>query len=87
MEPYGIEFSKDAFKFYKRLDTPTRRRIDKVLLMLLEGDKIDLKPIQGTSDTYRIRVGNFRILIKKIEEDKIYLLIKIAARGDVYKGI
>ena len=87
MEPFRIEFSKDAFKVYRKLDAPTRRRIDNVLVMLLEGDRIDLKPIQGTDDTYRIRVGSFRILMKKIEEDKVYLVVKIGPRGDVYKGI
>ena len=87
MEPFRIEFSKDAFKVYRKLDVPTRRRIDNVLVMLLEGDRIDLRPIQGTEDTYRIRVGSFRILIKRFEEDKVYLVVKIGPRGDVYKGI
>jgi len=87
LEPFEIEFSKDAFKAYKKLDASTKRRIDNVLHMLLEGDKIDLKPVQGTDDTYRIRVGSFRILMKKIESDNVYLVIKIGPRGDVYKGI
>lgn len=87
MGTYRIEFSKDAFKAYKKLDIPTRKRIDNALVMLLEGDRIDLKPIRGTSDTYRIRIGSFRILLKKIEEDYVYLVFKIGSRGDVYKGI
>lgn len=55
--------------------------------MLLEGDKIDLKPVQGVHETYRIRVGTFRILLKRIKEDNVYLIVKIGTRGDVYKGL
>jgi mRNA interferase RelE/StbE len=84
---FRIEFSKDAFKVYKKLDASIKSRIDKVLVMLLEGDKIDLKPVQGIEDTYRIRVGSYRILIRKIKQDKVYLVAKIGSRGGVYKGM
>jgi mRNA interferase RelE/StbE len=47
----------------------------------------DLKPIQGTEDAYRIRVGNFRLLIKTIKKDNVYLVFKIGARGDIYKNL
>jgi len=87
LEEFIIEFSKDAFKGYKRLDASTKWRIDRVLSMLLKGERIDLKPIQGTEDIYRIRVGNSRVLIKKIIEDRVYLVIKIGSRGDVYKNM
>ncbi|MCP5106435.1 MAG: type II toxin-antitoxin system RelE/ParE family toxin [bacterium] len=82
-----MEFSKEAFKVYKKFDASTKRRIDKVLLMLVEGEQIDLKPVQGTDDTFRVRVGSFRILIKKFKEDKVYLVVKMGSRGDVYKGM
>lgn len=44
---------------------------------------IDIKPIQGEIDIFRIRVGKYRILIKKILPD--VLVIKIDVRGDIYK--
>lgn len=87
MGSFRIEFSRDAFKVYKKLDGSIKSRIDKVLEMLLEGDKIDLKPVQGVHETYRIRVGTFRILLKRIKEDNVYLIVKIGTRGDVYKGL
>ena len=82
-----IDFSKEAFKTYRKLDATMKKRVDRVLLMFLEGDKLNLKPIKGTDDTYRIRIGAFRVLIKKIEEDKTFLVFKIGPRGDVYKGV
>ena len=85
MDEFRIEFSKDAFKTYQKLDALIRKRVDRVLLMFLQGERIDLKPIHGTDDTYRIRVGSFRILIKKLKEDRVYLVFKIGSRGDVYK--
>ena len=87
MDGFRIEFSKDAYRTYKKLDLSVKKRIDRVLMMLLEGDRIDLKPIQGTEDTYRIRVGSFRLLIKTIKKDNVYLVFKIGARGDVYKNL
>ncbi|MCK4763233.1 MAG: hypothetical protein KAW12_13635 [Candidatus Aminicenantes bacterium] len=62
-----IDFSKEAFKTYRKLDATMKKRVDRVLLMFLEGDKLNLKPIKGTDDTYRIRIGAFRVLIKKIK--------------------
>jgi mRNA interferase RelE/StbE len=84
---FRIEFSKDAFKTYKKLAASIKKRTDKVLLKLLKGDKIDLKPIKGTEDTFRIRIGSFRVLVKKITEDKVYLVFKIGSRGDIYQDL
>ena len=87
MGEFGIEFSKDAFKTYKKLDSQIKKKVDRVLSMLSKGDRIDLKPIRGTEDIFRVRVGSFRVLIKRLKEDKVYLVFKIGPRGDVYKDI
>ncbi len=44
---------------------------------------MDVKPITGEKDIYRIRVGRYRILFKKIEST--LLIAKIGPRGDFYK--
>jgi len=41
--------------------------------------------IRGQKDIFRIRVGKYRILIKKIKDEKTYLVVKIGKRGDFYK--
>ena len=47
-------------------------------------DSVDLKKLQGFKDLYRIRVSDYRIILKIIKLDnKIYILI-IGHRKDIY---
>ena len=48
-----------------------------------EGMPVDIKPIIGEKDTYRIRVGRYRILLTMI--GNIILITRMGPRGDVYK--
>ena len=77
-----IEFSKEAAK-HKKLPQGYRRLVDIALYKLSENLEIDLKPVEGKEDIYRIRVGKYRMLIRKF--DKAILVFKISTRGDVYK--
>jgi len=45
--------------------------------------ELDLKPVKGQKDIYRVRVGKYRVLLRKF--DKVVLVFKISTRGDVYK--
>ena len=76
MARFEIEFSKSAAKDYKVL-------IDLVLSKLTQGVPVDIKPIAGEENIYRIRVGKYRILATVIENS--ILITKIGQRGDVYK--
>jgi mRNA interferase RelE/StbE len=80
---FKIEFSKNAAKDYKKLPKDYKVLIDLVLTKLSEGQQLDIKPILGEKDCYRIRVGKYRILFTIIENT--ILVTKIGARGDVYK--
>lgn len=57
--------------------------VDLALSWLVEGLPVDLKPISGEENTYRIRVGKYRILFEVI--GKTLLISKVGSRGDVYK--
>jgi mRNA interferase RelE/StbE len=80
---YKIEFSKKAAKDYSRLPENYKSLIDLALNKLSEGIPVDIKPVIGEKDTYRIRVGRYRILFTII--GNIVLIAKIRPRGDVYK--
>ena len=54
-----------------------------VLSKLTNGFPADIKPIAGEDNTYRIRVGKYRILAAII--GNTVLITKIGPRGDVYK--
>ena len=57
--------------------------VDIALYRLSEGLELDLKPVEGERDVYRIRVGKYRVLLRKF--DKTILVFRISARGGAYK--
>lgn len=83
MGKFKIEFSRNAVKDYKKLPKDYKALVDLAMLKLSEGLPIDVKPITGEKNVYRIRVGKYRILFTIIE--KTLLIIKIATRGGAYK--
>ena len=85
MAEWRIEFSKNAFKYYEKLDKKMKRRVDKVLFWLSKQEKFKLREIQGEKDIYRIRIGKYRILIKIFYSEKTILIFDLGSRGDIYK--
>jgi len=82
---WKVIFTKSAYKEYKSLPLNYYNLVKRVLLKLKSKDKINIKMVRGQKDIFRIRVGKYRVLIKKIKDEKIYLVVKIGKRGDVYK--
>ena len=72
--------SKQAIKVLARIDAPTRERIAQAILKLPKGD---IRPVQGHTGLYRLRVGGWRILYSYA--DAGLLIIDIGPRGGVYK--
>lgn len=54
----NIQYSKQAVKFLKKQDLPTRKRIVNAIECLPLGDVIKLQNRHG----YRLRVGDFRVI-------------------------
>ena len=76
-----IQYSKQAIKFLKNQDLPTRKRILTAINALPAGD---VKSLQGRSG-YRLRVGDYRVIFDK--EGNILYIEKIDNRGQIYKGV
>lgn len=79
----NIEYSKQAVKTISGADRPTKQRIKAAIEGLPQGD---IKPLKGSKGTYRLRIGDWRILFSYPAKDMI-LIEKIAPRGEVYKGV
>jgi mRNA interferase RelE/StbE len=80
---FEIRFSREAAKQYKKLPKEYKSLVDIALLRLSGGLELDLEPVQGEKDVYRIRVGRYRVLFTKF--NKTVLVFRISPRGDVYK--
>jgi mRNA interferase RelE/StbE len=81
-----IQYSKRAIKAINGMDKPTKQRIRKAIEGLPKGD---IKTLQGAENSYRLRVGDWRILFSYLETEagKGILIEKVAPRGEVYKGV
>lgn len=82
MLQYQIEYSKKAVKAIQSMDKQTKARIRAGIEALPAGD---VKPMRGSDGSFRLRVGDWRILFSYPEAGTI-LIEKVAPRGDVYKG-
>ena len=60
---WQIESSKQAYKYYKALAKGYQKKINKILSLLMDKEKIDIKSIEREKDIYRLRVGKYRMLI------------------------
>ena len=83
MDRLEIEFSKKAAKQYRNLPQDYKILVDAVLKKFCDGLPIDLKPIVGEKNVYRVRLGRYRILFKRHERK--LLIARIGTRGDIYK--
>ncbi|XID91565.1 type II toxin-antitoxin system RelE/ParE family toxin [Paenibacillaceae bacterium WGS1546] len=85
---YSIEIYKDALKYLNKLDKPTRTRIVHSLQILADNPynpELDIKKMQGITEEYRLRVGNYRVIYTLNDNILQIQVIKIGSRGDVYK--
>jgi mRNA interferase RelE/StbE len=46
-------------------------------------EKCDIKPLEGYSDIYRLRIGQYRVIYTK--DNVILFIADIGNRGDIYK--
>jgi len=80
---YEIIIVKKAEKFLEKQDKATQKRIIEAIYKLPIGDVKKLKA--SSSVTYRLRVGDFRILFQKKDSELIIIIIDVDNRGQVYK--
>ena len=77
-----IQITKTAIKTIKKLDTVTRERILNGIKQLPFGD---VKKLQGYSDFYRLRIGDYRILYTS--DGNNIIVSDVLPRGEAYKRI
>ena len=82
MGRYKIKFSKSATKQYLNLPLNYKQIVDNTLKKFQDRIPVDIKPIKSTENCYRIRIGRYRILLFK--EDDNVLISEIDTRSNVY---
>jgi mRNA interferase RelE/StbE len=76
---------KPAERYLRRIQPKSRRRIfDELDKLLIDPTQVDFKKLKGL-DGYRLRVGDYRVLIQVQREERLFIVTNIGSRGDVYK--
>lgn len=84
---YRVRYKKSAIKGMAKMPREVRDRVEYAIQRLAEdpGDgSLDVKPLQGR-DGYRLRVGQWRALFQRDDEELTILVVAAGPRGDVYK--
>jgi mRNA interferase RelE/StbE len=85
---YNIELSRKAAKFYQKANTITVKRLNLAFSKLAEDpfQQYNVKRLSGElKGSYRLRLGDMRIIYSVDETKKIVYIEVIGFRGDVYK--
>jgi len=80
---YEIQFDKKALDFLNKLDEQTKKRIWDKLQECKQNSFHYLKHLSQIKG-YKLRVGNYRIIVDVLEEIKVLYVLKIGHRKNVY---
>ena len=86
MTNYEVEFAKSAQKELNKLPKQTTLRIAKAIDKLsADPRKGNVRPMVGTK-SWRMRVGDYRVVYDIFEMKLTILIIRIRHRKDVYRN-
>ncbi len=85
MQNWKIVFTNKAYKNFLSLPLNYKSLIENELIDLIKGKRVDIKKVKDEKNIYRIRVGKYRILLKKLSQEKEIFVINIAHRKEAYR--
>lgn len=80
-----IVITKPAQKDLAKLSREIRQRVYIVLQDFADRKVVDLKKLSGKSDQFRIRVGDYRILISISKETVTIYALRVLHRREAYR--
>lgn len=84
---YKLTVRKQAIKVLRRMTTVDALRVRSELSKLAENPNrsdIDVAPLNGRPG-FRLRIGNWRIIYERNEQEREIDVLRIGPRGDIYK--
>ena len=86
MASYKIIWKKSALKELYKIHKDSIPRIVKVVESLISDPlPSGVKKLSGSERTYRLRVGNYRVIYELEEDNLIIQIIRVRNRKDVYQ--
>lgn len=83
---YRIELAPAAARGLRKLDAPARRRIQAALELLAETPRPPAaKKLVGAGGSWRVRVGDYRILYDIHDDRLLILVLQAGHRREIYR--
>jgi len=85
---YKVELARDSEKFIRKQNKSLQAKLVAVLRKLAENPRPSkAKKLKGLDGLYRVRVGGYRIVYCVEDGNLVVLVVRIAHRKEVYKGL
>lgn len=86
MADYAIVFARSARKELQSLDPQVARRILKQVEVLVANPRpAGVVKLEGATDLWRIRVGEWRVVYRIVDRDRLIDVIAVRHRRDAYR--
>jgi mRNA interferase RelE/StbE len=81
-----IRYSKKALKYLLKLQPKLRDRIRNTIRKIADGNTQGQNiVVMQDVDAFRVRTGDYRVIYEINDDELVFIVIKIGARGYVYK--
>jgi mRNA interferase RelE/StbE len=85
---YKILYRASVKRELHRLDSATLKRIDAAILALADNPRpAGCVKLSGQKHLWRIRIGDYRVIYEIQDRQLIVLVISVAYRREVYRGM
>lgn len=82
---WKVALKKSVKQGLERIPNPDKERIKQAICALAENpETLDIKPLKGRNG-YRLRVGDWRLIMDIYRDEKVFAVHTLDSRGDVYK--
>ena len=86
MADYAVVFARSARKELQNLDPQVARRIIKQIEALVTDPRPSgVVKLEGATDLWRIRVGQWRVVYRISDRDRLVDVVAVRHRSDVYR--
>jgi mRNA interferase RelE/StbE len=83
---YEVKFTKGARKMFRKLSQELQDRIQpKIDELAIEPRPNGVKKLQGEDNSYRIKVGDYRVIYDIYDDVLLVKIVDIGHRSKVYK--
>lgn len=86
MADYAVVFARSARKELQNFDPQVARRIIKQIEALVTDPRPSgVVKLEGATDLWRIRVGQWRVVYRISDRDRLVDVVAVRHRSDVYR--